>query len=532
VVAGVLGQSPADVEERLQPLDRIHALVRCVRADELPDRTLTVRYAFVHILYQQALYNDLSPSRRADLSLAMAAALERRQGEGTWAAAELACLYEVGRDYLRAAHQFHLAAQNAAHIFAHREAVALARRGLRLLEALAQSPERAAVELPLQTTLGMQLQVTEGFAAPEARQAYVRARELCRHAADSAPLFPVLWGLWLYSKVRSELARAQEMANELQVLSGRLHDPDLALQSHQALGMTAFCQGRPADAVEHVEQVAALYHPDRHHMHSFMFGQDPSVICKAYGGVALWLLGFAEQAERQSDDAIRMSRDISPTSQTVALHFAAMLHQLRGDGPRVRTCASESIAIAAEHGFSFWFAGGNILKGWAFAACGAPEVGVDLLRQGLSDWAATSSVTYQTYFLGLLAEVLRWLGKMDDSRRVVNEALALVDQTGEGLYEAELHRLRGELLLTDQDRADCILQAERSFEQALAIARNQNALALELRAATSLCRLAQNQGRTGDAAAILEPICRRFSEGFQSPDYVQAVRLIEDGAGP
>src|SRR5262249_52732124 len=162
------------------------------------------------------------------------------------------------------------------------------RRGLHLLEALPETPERAALELPLQTMLGLQLQVTEGFAAPDARLAYCRARILCAQGAAPASSFPVLWGLWLFSKVRSELNRAQEMAGELLDLSKHAQDSDLELQAHQAMGMTAFCRGDPAAAVRHVEQATALYDPPRHQTHSFLFGQDPAVICQAFGAVALW----------------------------------------------------------------------------------------------------------------------------------------------------------------------------------------------------------------------------------------------------
>jgi predicted ATPase len=523
VVADALQQQAADVEERLQALERIHGLVRRIRECEFPDRTLTVRYAFVHILYQQALYGEISPSRRAALSAALAAALERRQGDGTSAAAELACLYEVGRDFARSARQFHRAAQNAAYVFAHHEAVELARRGLRLLQSVPDSAERNTLELKLQTTLGMQLQVTDGFAAREARQAYRRARELCRDAADSAPLFPVLWGLWLYSKVRSELARAQDMANELRDLSHQLQDLDLVLQSHQALGMTAFCRGLQTEAVHHVEQVTALYDAERHRTHSFMFGQDPAVICKGYGAVALWLLGYADQAERQSEEAIRMSRGLSPTSQAVALHFAAMLHQLRRDAPRVLACAEESTSIAVEHGFSFWLAGGNVLCGWALAVNGAADEGVELLQRGLRDWMATDSVTYQTYFLGLLGEVLHGLRRTDEGLLVIEEALALVEQTGERLYEAELRRVRGELLLMQSGAAE----AEQCFQHALAVARDQHAIGLELRAAVSAARLARGRGRTGEARGILESVLHSVNEGFETPDYREASVFFE-----
>src|SRR5438034_6556358 len=141
------------------------------------------------------------------------------------------------------------------------------------------------------------------------------------------------------------------------------------------MGMTAFCRGQPAAAVRHVEQAAALYDPMQHHTHSFSFGQDPAILCKAFGAVALWQLGYSDQAVRQSDAAIRSSRTLSPSSQAVALHFAAMLHQLRRDTRRTRECALMAGAIATEHGFSFWQAGASILSGWATAACGAREEG-------------------------------------------------------------------------------------------------------------------------------------------------------------
>jgi predicted ATPase len=368
----------------------------------------------------------------------------------------------------------------------------------------------------------MQLQVTDGFAAAEAKKAYHRAYELCRQSPDSAPMFPVLWGLWLYSKVRSELSRAQEMANELKHLAIQLCDPDLAVQAHQALGMTAFCRGRPAEAQGHVEQVSSLYHPERHRTHSFLFGQDPAVMCKSYGAVALWLMGYADQAARQIEEAIRMSRTLSPSSQAIALHFAAKVHQLRRDSSQVLRYSDESRAISSEHGFSFWFAGSSILSGWALASLGKPTEGLERLREGLRDWMATDSVTYQTYFLGLLAEVLFQQDRIEDGLRVVQEALELVEQTGERFYEAELYRLRGELLWKCLEATEDPTEPAQCFEKALSVARNQQALSLELRAATSLARLL----RSSEAYRTLQEICARMAENLTTPDYTEAVSLL------
>jgi adenylate cyclase len=529
-VAGALELGAAEVEERLQILDRVHGLVRLVREYEFPDRVLTLRYAFVHVLYQHALYADVSPTRRAALSAALAGTLEGHYGQGSSAiAAELGCLYEVGRDAGRAAWHFELAARNAARVFAHGEAIALAQRGLRLLETLPNKPARAALELPLQTILGLQLQVTEGYAAPAAKLAYSRARQLCPQALESGPLFTILWGLWLFSKVRSELPKAQELADELLALARRENDLDLLLQAHQALGMTAFCRGALTTAVRHVEQATALYDPNRHRTHAFLFGQDPGVICKAYGAVALWLLGYPDKAGRQSNEAIDMSRGLSPTSQALALHFAAMLHQLRRDGSRVREFSEASAAIAAEHSLVFWRAGGLVLSGWALAASGAAEEGISRLRQGLHDWQATGSGTYQTYFLGLLAELLARHGRGEEARRVLDDSLTLVRETGEGLYEAELHRLRGEARLSEtaHPNADLVRQAEEDFRRALDIARRQEAKSLELRAAMSLARLSRRTNGSLEARTMLASVHDWFSEGLQTPDVREARELLE-----
>src|SRR5439155_23513240 len=266
------------------------------------------------------------------------------------------------------------------------------------------------------------------------------------------------------------------------------NDTDLQLQAHQALGVTAFCRGEPAAAVQHVEQASALYEPNRHQAHSFLFGQDPGIICKAYGAVALWLLGYPDQAERQSEAAVRASRDLSATSRAVALHFAAMLHQVRRDAAPALACAEASAAIGAEHGFSFWMAGGGVLCGWALAALGDSDAGLEQLRRGLIDWLATDSVTYQPYYLGLLGEVLIRRGQPKEAARILDEALSLAAQTGEGLYEAELNRLRGEARLCGPVESNAEAAAA-NFRQAMDVAGRQGSRSLELRAAISLARL-------------------------------------------
>jgi predicted ATPase len=332
----------------------------------------------------------------------------------------------------------------------------------------------------------------------------------------------VLWGLWLFHKARSELATARERAGELFALAQQLQDPALVLQSHQAFAVTTLCLGEPAATADQMERAQALYDPGRHQSLGFRFGQDPCVSCQAFGAVALWLLGYPDRALKISDTAVALSHRLTqPSSQTLALHFAAMLRQFRREPREVLTLAQLSHTIAAEHGFSFWLAGGDVMSGWSLAALRHPS-GVQQLRQGLRDWRAAGSVTYHTYYLGLLAEVLAAEGQVEEAGLLVEEALALAGQTREGLYEAELYRLRGKLLEARAEPA-----AEASYRQALEVARRQQARSLELRAALSLGCLLQKQGRFAEVRPLLAGVYAGFTEGFDTPDLVEARTLLE-----
>jgi predicted ATPase len=449
VLARALGEEPATVEERLQELDRVHGLLRLVREHEFPDRTVSRRYAFVHTLYQEALAGELPPARRAAISLALADALLALQnGQPGLAAAELALLYETGRSFGRAAELFHDAANNAARVFAHREAARLARRGLAMLHGQPETPDRAAREFRLQMALGLQLQVTDGYAAAGVEEAYTRARELWEHTPGVGPLFPILWGLWLFYKVRSDLGRARLLAGELLALAEQAGDPALVLEAHQAGAIVALCAGEPAVARRHAEAAARLYVPNRHRHLTFQFGQDPGVACLAFGAVALWQLGESAEAVARSRDAVRLARDGSqPSTLALALHFAAVLHQFRGDPAAVREAASEALAVAVEHRFAFWQAGATVLLGWAAAASGDPA-GVSLLEEGLAAWLATGSVTYRAYYLVLMADALARCGRPADALAALGDADRAAHETGERLAERTGHaiadRLRGD----------------------------------------------------------------------------------------
>ena len=247
VVARALALDAADVEEQLERLERVHAFVRLVGEHEFPDRTLTLRYRFVHVLYQNALYASLRPTRRVSLSAAVAQAVVGYYGEKSVAVAgELALLLEAAREFTRATDYFLQAAQNAARLFANQEAVVLARRGLELLATLPDTPERARKELTLQLTLGPALKDTKGWTAPEVEETYTRAHELCEQVGETPDLFPALWGLWLFHMSRAEIPTARNLGEQLLSLGQRAARPgDAPASSSRA--RTDLCGRRRLD---------------------------------------------------------------------------------------------------------------------------------------------------------------------------------------------------------------------------------------------------------------------------------------------
>jgi predicted ATPase len=327
--------------------------------------------------------------------------------------------------------------------------------------------------------------------------------------------------------VRSELGKARELTERLFTLAEMAREPAQLLQARQALATTSHCLGDPAATREHMEQGVALDDPERHRRHTYPYGQDPAVGCLAFGAVALWLLGYPDQALQRSREAVALGGELGqPNTLALALYFAAMLRQYRREAPALQESAEAATAIATEHGLSFWRAGGQVLGGWALAEQGEGAGGIAQLRQGLTAWAATGGATQRTYHLALLAEALGREGQVEEGLGVLAEALALMQGTGEGFHGAELHRLRGEFLLRQGTAEVACREAEGCFRRALTIARQQQAKSLELRAAMSLTRLCQQQGRRAEARPLLAETYGWFTEGLDTPDLREARDLL------
>jgi predicted ATPase len=249
-----------------------------------------------------------------------------------------------------------------------------------------------------------------------------------------------------------------------------------------------------------------------------------------YTAWTLWLLGYPEQAQQRNHQALTLAHALAhPFSQVVALLYAAMFHLLRREGPAAQERAEMELALATEYGFPFWVAGGTIVRGWALAAQGQTTEGIAAMRQGIAAWRALGASVVLSTYLATLAEVCGQVGQLADAQHLLLEAQTLVDHTGERYWEAELYRLQGEFLLQQPVANES--QAESCFRQALTIARRQHAKSLELRAAMSLARLWQQQGKCAEAYELLAPVYGWFTEGFDTADLQEAKTLLKELGG-
>jgi predicted ATPase len=376
-------------------------------------------------------------------------------------------------------------------------------------------------------TLGMALRATKGSGAPEVERLYTRTRALCEEVGEPQQLFRVLWGLWGVHNSHGEYQTMRALGEQLLSLAQGLNDPDLLLEAHHAMWTSLFTGGELAAARAHQEQGLRFYEPQRHRAHAALYsGHDPGVCCRYRSGPTLWLLGSPDQAVASSQAALTLAQQLAhPLSLAIALYWAAILHHLRREAPLTQARAEALTTIATDQGFRVLLEQAMPLLGWALAASGHGEDGIMQIRQGLATSQAIGGARDRPYHLALLAEVSAQVGQTTEGLEALAEALATLPKSGTLWWEAELHRLRGELLL--QHAVAQPGEAETCFQQALDIARRQQAKSLELRAAMSLTRLWQHQGKRTEAHQLLAEVYGWFTEGFDTADLQEARALLE-----
>jgi predicted ATPase len=376
----------------------------------------------------------------------------------------------------------------------------------------------------MQLALGQALQIAKGYAAPEVEHTYPRARELCQQVGDTPQLAAVLGGLGMFYRTRGELQTARELGEQLLTLAQRQHDPERLAYAHWVLGNTLFYLGEFVLAHAHLEQALAISATPQDRSLTSPSGGAVRVTALGTTVWVLWMLGYPDQALTRSHEMLTYAQELQHAfSLARALFNVATLHKLRGEAVAAQERAEAALAIMTEQGFGQNLGNAMFTRGWALAAQGQYGKGMAEMRQGLAAWQATGTGLSQAEFTARLAEAYGHIGQAEEGLRLLAEALAVVDK-GNRWYEAELHRIKGELLR--RQAVPDMPQAEACFQQALAVARHQQAKSWELRAALSLSHLWQQRGKRAAARRLLAEVYGWFTEGFDTPDLQEARALL------
>lgn len=402
------------------------------------------------------------------------------------------------------------------------------RTALGLLASHPESSARARQELELQSMLALAQMAVIGQGSAEIERTYLRARDLCEQIGDAAQRFSVYRGLWAFYHRRARYDLARRSAQRLLSLSDQAENPAYGLEANRALGMTWLLLGEFGAAANHLDRGSALYDPQQHGNHAYLYGSDPGVACLSFGAYAQCLLGYPDLAHSRSREALALAERMShPFSAAMALNFAGHIHVRRREPAAARMHAEQLLALGAEHQFNHWSAMGLILLGWAQVHQGEHDAGIAELRRGLTAFQATGGKRSLSFFLALLAEAYAACGSFAEGLRSVADALAAVAESGERHFEAELYRLKG-LLSWRLYGAAAASEAEACFHQSLVIARRQDAKAWQLRGATSLASLWLAQHKRRQARALLQPIYSDLKEGHQTADMREARALLDE----
>ncbi|WP_437961000.1 protein kinase [Sorangium sp. So ce119] len=497
----LMASSPAELRE---------ALAQLVDAELLFQRGRPPRatYTFKHALVQDAAYQSLLRSTRQLYHARIAAVLAERFPETP--PELLARHYSEAAMFGPAVAAWQRAGEASLISSAHAEAISQLRRGLELLRQLPETKERACDEITLQTTLGVPLMITRGYAAPEVEATYARAHALCQEAGSSPQLFPALWGLWIFFHVRGDYALAEQHGEQLLALAESTGDAGISLGAHQALGATRFLRGHLREAREHFNKVLSIYDPAHHLPLAFLFGHDAAAFSLSHLAWIAFHLGEPERAKASVDEAIALCEELNqPVSRGFVEHFAAVLCCLLGDFAGADAHALVLSKLSEEVGMPHWTALSQIDLGWATAARAAQGLAGDAararhaegaarIRGGLTMLTSIGSRVSLTYWRSALIEAELGAGNVDEASALLADTLAFVEKSDERYFEPELYRLQGEIALARgaPTAAEARAQAEAAFRKGREIAEQQGALGL---AAYMSERRGARAGAAGDA---------------------------------
>ena len=508
-------------------MSHAHLIDPC-ETTEWPDGTRTARYRFGHALYRDVLYEQIPKARRTRLHRRVGERLQAAYGRDSLEmAAVLAEHFEQGRDRENAARYRRIAGEQALGRHAYYEATQHLEAALDAFDQARSWPADRDPEDPVRwelevcVTLGSTLAAMRGYSDPEVTRINSRTQSLIERIDDPATQLLGLSNLWLRSTGAADHAESANLVTRMSELAARTEDAELAMICSFHGARTQFYLGDLAGCAGHMRRILTHYDPRRLADVPRRYGrvEHAAVSCLGLNAWLLWLQGYPDQALAQTREARKLAERLDePYTDAVAGYVDLPVLQLCGDTAQLDRRARNMQRLCAEQGYALWLAWATCFEGWVAGARGNVAEGIAVMERGLDAFRVTDFRAYLPYFLALLVELCLRAGRIEAAGERLAEAHAQAESSGERFWEAELHRLEGEVLLAaaddgghDRDRGD---RAEACFRRALEVAGRQGATSLELRAALSLSRLANSP----DAHQLLGEVVGRFTEGHDTAD--------------
>ncbi len=510
-------------------------LAEIVSAELLYQRGVlkNLTYTFKHILIQETAYHSLLKSKRRELHERTAGILERESPDiAKRQPALLAFHYSEARNLEKAIPFWTLASRKSLAGYANQEAIEQSRQGIKLLEKLPDSPERAAQELPLQSIRGTALLSTRGYVDPSVREAYTRAQQLCEQIGDAPQLFQVAVGLWMYHIIAGNLHEAHDLSQRLLRIAETTDNPAQDLQARYCQGFVHYYQADFLAAKSHLETALESEVPDCDYAAQSASGDDTRIHVRVVLALVNWHLGFSKTGARLLKEANAIARSAGhPYGMAFAALYGAWFHQMRNDPVETLKHASEGARIAEEKGFRFFLPLLGYMRAWSgnreAGAASRPlqAEGVEQMKTGLDFYRGVGAGAAVTYLSFKLAEDFIALGRNEPASVELEAAWQVLQTTGEDFFEPEYHRLQGRIDLAgfhNSGEAERLDAASKKFGAALTAARRMESKALELRAANDLAEVLVLQDNGAEAARLLDGILRRFDETDGAEDFTRA----------
>lgn len=518
ILEAIPGGHTATLQSQLEKLVQAGILYQ---KGAMPNAT----FSFKHALIQDSAYSSLLKTSRKDFHKLIAETFETKNPELIETQPELLAQHYTKALIPDKAIQYWLAAGlRALQRSANAESISHLKHGLELIPSITDPSRRNEYELQLHSMIGPALIATRGFGDTEVGETYQKAGELSQQLGDGPHLMVPLWGQWVYNLVRNNLAKARSLSLEMKRLGSESKDTAMLVEAHWTLGNTLFWLADFPVTYDELNKAIEIYDPERHHIHAYIYGQDPGVAAHCYQSYCCWYLGYLDRAYAENEAAIELAASLRhPFSIGWSLAFRFMVRMFGNEYSAAKEAADETIVFCSEQAYPFWLIAAMMVKGWAVSHLEDPKAGIPLIEQGLAGWDMIGSIIVRPMFMGLYAEALGLDDKIDKALEVVDNAIALAQEHNEVASELDLYRIRGELL-NKQGKKD---KAEQSIRYGIEISEKYGSPSRTLQATTSLFTLLRGTDKETDARKALESSLAVFTEGNDRIMITNARKLLE-----